>query len=413
MGNVPNEPASIGADPLLSEVAVGRRLTLTISALSERVAFAERETRAASWEGPEEITARLARVASADADMAAALDKMASDEARPAGEHVATADLGPQATAATDAASEAVAEAFGAVSRAHRAVLDAQLATASQQAATGRIQRKLRSRVSGGRARLANLAGAVTYEIRYQLVRTPRTVLKAVLFAVLAGILYLGYIRLFDWTSKAPWAPYLAVLFVSSVMGSSVSYNSFGLDARRVRVALDSGARLWEILLVKNLALMVVVFPLGLAMSVALALLTGRPATLIASIGLVLCILLLWGGVGNLLSVVLPIRDAPLKVHREEGTLKQFVIEFAVTWCASYLVMFLLIWRVYSAQGMGHRYGSTWIGVLLLVGSGILAWVNMTVMATAFTNVPSVRRRLRRELDWEPADSSTPDATAA
>ena len=152
-------------------------------------------------------------------------------------------------------------------------------------------------------------------------------------------------------------------------MGTSACFNSFAFDARRVRVALDRGARLWQILVVKNLALMIVVFPLGVAMCLALAFLNGRPATLLASIALVLCILMLWSGVGNLLSVVLPLRDVPLKVHRQQGTLKQFLIEFAVTWGVSYLVLVLLIWRVYSAKGMGERYNST------LIGSGVAGGV--------------------------------------
>lgn len=41
MTHTSDAPAGTGIDPLLSAVAVGRRLTLTLSALSERVDFAD------------------------------------------------------------------------------------------------------------------------------------------------------------------------------------------------------------------------------------------------------------------------------------------------------------------------------------------------------------------------------------
>jgi hypothetical protein len=404
------DPLSTGLDSLSQQVAVGRGLALALGALAERASFAERETRAASWETPESISDRVNRAKERDVQTARSLAEF--DEgggAVPAGAHVDPRDLNPEATAATIEAASVVRAAFAAVSKAHEAVLAAQLASARQQVAkgaeTGRpVVRLPQTFTRHGGAVMA----AIRAEIRNMLNRKPRKFLRALLIAVLSGALYLAYIRIFAWQTYGRWAPYLAVLFISSVMGTSVCFNSFGFDAARVRVAMDKGARLWQILIVKNIALMILVFPLGLVLCLVLAFLTGKPATLLASIGLVLCILTLWSGVGNLLSVVLPIRDAPLKVHRKEGTLKQFAVEFAITWGVSYVVLFLLIWRIYSAKGMGERYGSTFLAVLFLVLSGIVAWINMTVIAVAFTNQPGVYRRLRRELDWVPTDAVVP-----
>lgn len=398
---------------LTHQVAVGRGLALSLGALAERASFAERETRAASWEDPDAIAHRVAKAQQKDADTNRVLQEMASGELTPAGDHVNPDDLNPEAARATDDAIRAVQAAFTAVGAAHQAVLAAQLSSARQQEAEDGGKTHRRTMLTSAMTRHSGaLVAAVRSEVTFLLARKPRKVLRAILIAVLSGAAYLVYIRLFEWHTYGKWAPYLAVLFISSVMGTSACFNSFAFDARRVRVALDGGARLWQILVVKNLALMVVVFPLGLAMCLALAFLTGRPAALLASIALVLSILMLWSGVGNLLSVVLPLRDAPLKVHRKEGTLKQFLVEFAVTWGVSYVVMFLLIWRVYSAKGMGERYGSTLIAVLLLVVSAGVAWLNFTVIATAFTNQPGVYRRLRRELDWQPTPPADPDDPA-
>jgi hypothetical protein len=413
-------PDDLGS--LTQPVAVGRGLALGVGALTDRATLAEREVRAASWEDPAGIAARMDRADALDAEAARAWGAVQSGEIGPAGPHVDPRDLDPVAAAAARRAATAVREAHAAVGRAHRAVLVAQLASAEQRAgALGQQAGAAYRRAVGGGHPSGAAAGrrlrvprsvsrqrgalwhAVVDEFRHLLRRKPRKVLRATLFAILSGAIYLAFIRVFQWNTYGRWAPYLAVLFVSSVMATSACYNSFCFDARRVRVALDKGARLWQVMVVKNVALMVLVFPLGLAMCIVLAVLTGQPATLVASVGLVLCILLLWSGVGNMLSVVLPIRDASLKVHRQEGTLTRFVVEFGVTWTMSAVVLFLLIWRVYSAKGMGDRYGSTLLAVLFLVSSGILAWINLTVMAAAFANSPSVYRRLRRELDWEPA----------
>ena len=389
-------------DALTMKAAVGRGLALSLASLADRARAAEHEARAASWEDPQAISERLA--AARAVDPVTSLEAAADSESAmptPAGPHVELDTLNPAAAAAARVAATKVIAAFDAIAAAREAVLAAQLASAEQQVAEGKRTNRRAVRVprtlsaQGG----AMWAG-VRSEFRYLVSRKPRKVLRALAIALLGAIAYMVWIRLFSWNTYSKWAPYLAVLFISSVMGTSACFNSMAFDAQRVRVALDSGARMWQILVVKNVALMALVLPLGVAMCITLAILTGRPATLLAAIALVLSILLLWSGVGNLLSVVLPIRDAPLKVHRQSGTLRQFVLEFAVTWAISYLVLFLLIWRVYSAKGMGERYDSTLIAVVLLVLSAAFGWINLTVMAVAFANVPSVSRRLRRELDW-------------
>ena len=400
-------------DDLIPQAAVGRGLALAMSSLADLARSAERHVRAASWEDQAAIAGRLDQTAStvgtiANLSTAAA---EADFDLVPAGPHVDPATLSPAAAEAAKKATEDVRAAFAAVALAQQSVLTAQLASAEQQDVD-----KVRARRALRMPRTVSAHGgamwsAIRGEITYLLHRKPRKVLRAVLIGLLGATGYMIYIRLFDWNTYGKWAPYLAVLFISSVMGTSACFNSMAFDAQRVRVALDRGARMWQILVVKNIALMALVLPLGAAMCVALAIITGRPYTLLASIGLVLCILLLWSGVGNLLSVLLPIRDAPLKVHKKEGTLRQFLIEFAVTWAISYLVLFLLIWRVYSAKGIGERYGSTLLAVVLLVVSALLGWINTTVMAVAISNSPAVHRRLRRELDWAPT-AKTPQTPA-
>ncbi|MEO6957384.1 MAG: hypothetical protein ABI137_11635, partial [Antricoccus sp.] len=81
------------------------------------------------------------------------------------------------------------------------------------------------------------------------------------------------------------WTPYLAVLLISSVMGTAACYNSVSFDAQRVRKSLDQGAAFWQLLVVKNIALILLVLPLGIAVSIALAVLAGRPLRSVRLLG--------------------------------------------------------------------------------------------------------------------------------
>ena len=46
-------------------------------------------------------------------------------------------------------------------------------------------------------------------------------------------------------------------------MGGGVCINAMSFDAMRVRAALDNGERLWHLLVIKNLALLCIVAPIG------------------------------------------------------------------------------------------------------------------------------------------------------
>jgi hypothetical protein len=57
----------------------------------------------------------------------------------------------------------------------------------------------------------------------------------------------------------------------------------------------------------------------------------------------VICFILLWLGVGNVLSVALPTRDEPLRRRHKSGTLRRFLIAFSVAYLVGYLVNLMLM----------------------------------------------------------------------
>jgi hypothetical protein len=61
-------------------------------------------------------------------------------------------------------------------------------------------------------------------------------------------------------------------------MGGSVCINALSFDAMRVRAALDTGQRLWHLLVIKNLALLCLVAPIGFLLSALIAIFSGTGA---------------------------------------------------------------------------------------------------------------------------------------
>jgi hypothetical protein len=119
------------------------------------------------------------------------------------------------------------------------------------------------------------------------------------------GLLYLGFIRVFEWDRDLSWLPYLGVWVISVVMGGAVCLNAMSFDAMRVRAALDSGAPLWHLLVIKNLALAVLVAPLGFLLSGLLGWRAGDLGAFFKACTLMICFIVLWSGVGNVLSILL------------------------------------------------------------------------------------------------------------
>ena len=242
------------------------------------------------------------------------------------------------------------------------------------------------------------LAHGLTGEISYVLTRKPRNTVKSLAIALALGLLYLGFIRVFQWDQNQKWLPYLGLWVISVVMGGSVCLNAMSFDAMRVRAALDSGARLWHLLVIKNLALLCIVAPLGFLLSALLAWRAGDLEAFFKACALVICFILLWLGVGNVLSIWLPSRDEPIRQRRQSGSLKQFLIAFTVAYLIGYLVNFMLIWRVFAAQALTERLGTAIIPAVLIVLSCISMWILLTVFAVALAQQPKVRRTLQKEI---------------
>ena len=309
--------------------------------------------------------------------------------------HSAAAQAERDAVAAVQLARLALNDAALAVLQARLARIDAGEDDPDAAIVDGHVPLHGRNPVSRHGPALAH---GVTGEIKYILGRKPRSTVKSLAIALAMGLLYLGWIRLFEWDTDRKWLPYLGLWAIGVVMGGSVCVNSMSFDAMRVRAALDSGARLWQLLVIKNLALLVIVAPIGFLLCALLAWRAGDIYAFYKACALMVCMILLWLGVGNVLSVALPSRDEPILKRKQSGSLKQFIIAFVVAYLIGYLVNGMLVWRILAAEDLANRLGSALIPAFIIMASSAFMWILLTVLATALAQQPKVRRVMQKEI---------------
>jgi hypothetical protein len=344
-------------------------------------------------QNPDRLTPRWAGLRQNYLDLGAQ-QPVAPDDG-PVVTHATAAQAEADAVAAVGVARMALTDAALAVLRARLARIDAGEDVADAAAIDGHVPLQGRNAVSRHGPALAH---GLTGEIRYILTRRPRSTVKSLAITLALGLLYLGWIRLFEWEQDRQWLPFLGLFVLSVVMGGSVCINALSFDAMRVRAALDTGQRLWHLLVIKNLALLVLVAPIGFLLSLLIAIGAGDWGRFVNALVLTVCFILLWLGVGNVLSIAVPSRDEPLKQRRRTGSLKQFLIAFVVSYLIGYLVNLMLIWRAFAARDLAQRLGEQYIPLALILLSSLSMWVLLTVFAVALAQQPKVRRLLQREI---------------
>ncbi len=390
-----------------------------LTELVERAAAAERAALAAKWKDRSDVEATLRRLRKAAEEQREGVrqdhrtDRLSTRWAElrrsyldlgaqetPTAEpstvtHADAAQAEADAVAAVGVARLALNDAAQAVLQARLARIDAGEDAADAAAIDGHVPLAGRNPVSRhGPA----LAGGLWGEVRYIVNRKPRSTMRSLAIALALGLLYLGWIRLFDWDKDKQWLPFLGLFVLSVVMGGAVCINALSFDAMRVRAALDTGQRLWHLLVIKNLALLVLVAPIGFLLSVLIAIFSGDWSRFVNALVLTVCFILLWLGVGNVISIGVPSRDEPLLKRKQSGSLKQFLIAFVVSYLIGYLVNIMLIWRAFAARDLAARLGEQWLPLILLVVSCVSMWILLTVFAVALSQQPRVRRLLQREI---------------
>lgn len=225
-----------------------------------------------------------------------------------------------------------------------------------------------------------------------------RKILMKLVISFAIGLATLAFVISSSWDDNVEQAPYLALLALSGVIGGVVCTNSLAWDARRVRDATSRGRRLGRLLISKNLALFLVVGLLGVVLAGLLAWASGSTDTLVSALGELVTMMLVWLGVGNVLSVVSPLRVEPLKARFADGTWKPFLFSFASSYVIGLGVNGVLTWKVWAKRSMADELGGAWVPVVGLIFSSFVLWALLTALAVSLADHPRVRRGLRTEV---------------
>jgi hypothetical protein len=189
----------------------------------------------------------------------------------------------------------------------------------------------------------------------------------------------------------------LTLYLFSAVVGSVVCTNALCFEARRVRAQLVDGERLWRILIAKNLALAALVTVAGLPVIAFLTLADGgNPVALIDQL---ITMVFIWLGVGNVLSVLYPIRHEPVSARLKDGTWKRYLFSFVLSYGVGLTVNLMIFWRLWAKQKATDQItGGAWAAFALVLVSSVLMWILLTVFAVACAREPRLRWVLSREM---------------
>lgn len=292
------------------------------------------------------------------------------------------------------APEHAEADAALAVGLARRAVAEAVLAVCRAQQLSGRHDTTRRSVFADLGPRLRALTSRIGTEIRH--VWTSRPIL---LRLVITLAIALSLVVFYHFTGVARYddAGRLTLYLFSAVVGSVVCTNALCFEANRVRAQLGSGERLWRILIAKNLAMAVMVSLAALPVIVVLTVADGgNPVALIDQL---VTMVFIWLGVGNVLSVVYPLRHEPISARLHDGTWKPFLFSFAISYGVGLTVNLMIYWRLWARYKASEEIaGGAWAAFALVLISAVTMWILLTVFAVACSREPRLRRVLSREM---------------
>ncbi len=182
------------------------------------------------------------------------------------------------------------------------------------------------------------------------------------------------------------WVILLGSYFAEFILADVTTTNVLGLDATRVRASLASGVSVRRLLASKNWALLVIVGLPTLAMTALLTLRSELPYRLVLTLPGVALPILTWLGVGNVVSVVLPVAVRSLRTRWQQRRDWRSTL----LWLGHLGLPYLLLYGVdpiEHAGGAGYRllpaaWDSAELEGSVLLATGLLFWGLGTWLAT-------------------------------
>lgn len=264
--------------------------------------------------------------------------------------------------------------------------LPRQLRTALRSVVRSSANRPVAAKEAAEDLRLGLWAATVA-EIRWAF-SPPRAWLSGVAVNLVLSLAWL-LIQPVHHEGHRDWVVLVGTYFSSFILADVTTTNMLGVDNIRVQKSLCDGVPLWRLLVVKNLALVVMV---GLPTTVLAAVLTlwlESPGRLAVTVPDVAVPLLSWLGVGNLISVLLPVGYEPLiRRWRQRRQLRRtilWLIHLALPYALFYLadpvygLPEALFWRHLPVVlgPLGPEGGRS----MVHIGFALLVWLLSTALA--------------------------------
>jgi hypothetical protein len=193
---------------------------------------------------------------------------------------------------------------------------------------------------------------------------------------------------------RQDWAILVGTYLAVWILADVTTTNVLGADADRLREHSDYSV--WRVLVLKNLVLMVLVGLPTLIATAVITLMSEADHRLQVTLPRVLFTVLTWFGVGNLISVLLPVAAVPWKQRwRRRRELR------STAWWLGHLALpyglFYAVDPINRVPPLVHRlapYASeeTWFGVLLLA-AGLAVWAVGTGLAVLISRRLGIRWR--------------------
>lgn len=194
------------------------------------------------------------------------------------------------------------------------------------------------------------LPSAVAAEVRWAFT-PPRSWLSGVAVNLVFALVWL-LVQPLHPHRHTDWVILVGTYFSSFILADVTTTNMLGIDDIRVRRALQSGVPLWRVMVVKNLALVVIIGLPTLITAVAMTLWLETPARLAVTIPNVAVPIVSWLGLGNLVSVLLPVGDEPL-IRRWE---KRRDCRATTRWITHLVLPYALYYVADPTGGISHKF---------------------------------------------------------
>ncbi len=188
------------------------------------------------------------------------------------------------------------------------------------------------------------------------------------------------------------WVVLVGTYFASFIFADVTTTNVLGLDAVRTRRGLEHGIGLGRVLLTKNLALLVLVGLPTMVLTAGLTVQAEGWSRLAVTLPNVALPMLAWLGVGNLVSVLLPVVTVPIRQRWQQRRHVRSTVRWLTHLALPYGLYYLVApvggsSRLLLGYQLAHALGPVGRGWLHAV-IGALLWALGTVFAVVF-----VRRR--------------------